>query len=880
MVRTWRYISTQDSLKSSVKVIANYLRQVSGTKRPMLAVDLETYRPDGNTKLIPKPVWNGHEFEGRIRTLQIGLDPTNPEWKIGDIQFIIDVDRLGEALVSAALKELIEGPTWLMQNGKYDLPFFAEFLKIKPRHVVDTMLISQCYWSGDRLNHSLGDNYENFIGRVAPGLFKRMARPMFWYWYKEKGWSKERFKDWYSIESENELFKMYKGFKSILQRETWKNANLSLKQLQYGADDVRLIFYLYNAQQEAILGWQRDYEQSLPIHKGLKPTINLELSIMPIYSKMERFGIKHDGKYHREYLIPLMDRKVERARRECAKFPELRKRRKKGENSLTFIHLDGEPKVNEGKWVKTLIQSIYPDIKELKVHKKKSGPSTLALVSWKDGPTRAELLPTARSILSADKGWKFRDDRTIHINTDEVKIALSKALGEKVLSRDEKYLKTLIDPKDPNNPKYGSLYAVLEYLKAFNYASKYGRGMLKYIRPNGYAYPNWNQLGSEHSEIVSGRSSVKDPPIMIMAAREQMYAQRGRKGILAAKLIRPMWVAEDDCTFVCADYSRIEPCYTAESTKDKTLCSVFLEGRDQHGLTAQYAWNALQELQGGELLEEPPTGGWLRDFGKLVNLGMTYGLSIPGLAGHLRFNLFGKMLPPTEEEAEAIWHGYWDLYSGVLEVIDKIEAKCTSKLRRAGSLAPFKGRKPFGVIRTARGRHRRFCLTPEQERAPNHVLHKDFEGWYCSNVLCNKEGDHCGHHATNKDKKKRGLRYHTRWSNFYSQRLRDVRLKAFNHTIQGTCADMLKLAELYLDRAIAKRGWDESKNHIKIVMHDELVVQCEVRYVKQMKRLVDKCMRRAATKFLKKIPVEVQIGVGKNWYEAGANAKGAKKKAA
>lgn len=854
--RTWRYVTTKDQLVQVRDILERYLMQRSGDVTPIFGVDLETFRPDGNQKLFPRAIFNGQEWEGRIRTLQIGLDPINPEWKIGGLQFLIDFQKLNEghddyyaeSLVKALLKPVLERAPWLMQNGKYDLPFFQEFLEITPPRVIDTMLISQTYWSGDRINHSLGDQYENFIGRTAPGLFRQIARPMFWYWYREEKWSNSKFRSWYEEETEFKLFELYRSFKHKMQKASWSSNVLTPRQLQYAADDVRLIFYLYECQKQASDRWIKQNERDFPLWKGLAPINRLELAIMPIYAKMERYGIRHDFDYHKNFLIPFLDRKVEETRRECVKFSLLRRRRKKGDNSLLFVNLDGDPKFDT-KPVKSLIKLLYPDIEDLHVNKKTKGAATEITVSWSNGPGRKELLPIPRSIMLRENGWRFRDDRTIAINTDEVRGALEKALEVEVPDRKEKNLMALIDPDDPANPKFNILYAVLHFLKAFNYSSKYGRGFFKFIRSNSYAHPNWNQLGSAHAEIVSGRSSANDPAIMTIAAREQLFAWYGRKGINAAKLFRPMWIADEGCEFVVADYSGIEPRYTAESTRDKILQSVFLKGKDQHGLTAQFAWNALQRAQGGtDFWKDPPTGGWQRDFGKIVNLGMTYGMGYRGLAEFMRWKLFGKMKPPTVEEAKVIWESYWELYSGVREAVDRLEAKLTAKLRRAGSLAPFKGRKPYAVAYTKMGRHRRFCLSPEQEKMPDHVLHEDFEGYWNG-------------------------RYYSRNYNPFHQKLRDIRLKAFNHTIQGTCADMLKLAELYVDRAITKKGWDESKNHIKIVMHDELVVQCESAYREQMIALVDRCMRRAAAKFLKKIPCDIHIGAGKNWYEAGNNAK-------
>lgn len=820
---TYRYIQTKQQLKDAVGVIRKYLQQRTGdNQKPMIAVDTETYRPqdllpmNGRKKknIIPRAVWNGSEWEGRVRTIQLGLDPTNPEWRIRDIQFIIDVKKLGEKLVAAALKPLLDKPSktvWLCQGGKYDIPFAQEFFNITPYHVVDTMLTSQVYWSGDRLSHDLGNQYENFFRKFGlTQLFEKLTG--------------------------GKTYEEYRDFKKKMQKAGWAEV-LTKRQLEYARDDVRILFYLRNAQTEAIERWEEKYERNFPACKGIRRTLKLEYAVLPIFAKMERYGIKIDRKYLTQYVIPLMDRKVEEAKRVCAQFKFLRKERVKGQNSLLFILRDREFDPDAPKFTKQLLTRLYPDLEKLSVKKSSKGRDVCVTVSWSNGPDRRELLPTVRATLRPEAGWRFSDDRVINMRSSKVlKERLSAALGEEVTSTREKYLKSLIDPHDPGNKKYDIIYAVLDYVKAANYASKYGRGLLEQTRANDYAYPSWNQLGSEHSEIVSGRSSVNGPPIHQMSSRAQLYAWRGKKGIASKKLIRRCFIAEDGCVFIVADYSGIEPRLTAEITADKLLRRIFLKGGDQHAETAKFVLD-LDEL--------PKKGDDDRDLlGKEINLGMTYGMALKGLHAHLVFKLFGKRIPPTLEEVKEIWTKYWELYSGVRKYIDRVEAKVTKRLRKLGSLAPFKGRKEFGVAHTMRGRHRRFCISPEQETMSDEKLDADYDptgsGWYF---------------------------------NQFKRRLGGVRLKAFNHEIQGTAADMLKLAEVYVDREIEKRGWDPSLNHIKIVMHDELVVQAEAQHADAMQKLVEVCMRRAAAQFLKVIPCEIHIGQGINWYEAGKQAE-------
>jgi DNA polymerase-1 len=90
--------------------------------------------------------------------------------------------------------------------------------------------------------------------------------------------------------------------------------------------------------------------------------------------------------------------------------------------------------------------------------------------------------------------------------------------------------------------------------------------------------------------------------------------------------------------------------------------------------------------------------------------------------------------------------------------------------------------------------------------------------------------------------------------------------QAINMPIQGTAADMIKLAMIGIDAAL--RDFERrSPHHSKMLLqvHDELVFEVPEGEVEQMKALVVEKMRNALTL---NVPVEVDVGVGSNWLEA------------
>ncbi|MBI3577872.1 MAG: DNA polymerase I, partial [Ignavibacteriales bacterium] len=86
--------------------------------------------------------------------------------------------------------------------------------------------------------------------------------------------------------------------------------------------------------------------------------------------------------------------------------------------------------------------------------------------------------------------------------------------------------------------------------------------------------------------------------------------------------------------------------------------------------------------------------------------------------------------------------------------------------------------------------------------------------------------------------------------------------QAINMPIQGTAADMIKLAMVRIDAAMMKA---KQKSSMLLQVHDELVFEIQKSEEEKMRSLVEKNMRDALKL---SVPVEVEIGVGKNWLEA------------
>jgi DNA polymerase-1 len=87
---------------------------------------------------------------------------------------------------------------------------------------------------------------------------------------------------------------------------------------------------------------------------------------------------------------------------------------------------------------------------------------------------------------------------------------------------------------------------------------------------------------------------------------------------------------------------------------------------------------------------------------------------------------------------------------------------------------------------------------------------------------------------------------------------------AINSPIQGSAADMIKLAMIKIHQEMKKQVW-ESKMILQV--HDELVFDAVESELPALKELILACMT-TAMELPNGVPVEAEIGQGKNWLEA------------
>ena len=85
---------------------------------------------------------------------------------------------------------------------------------------------------------------------------------------------------------------------------------------------------------------------------------------------------------------------------------------------------------------------------------------------------------------------------------------------------------------------------------------------------------------------------------------------------------------------------------------------------------------------------------------------------------------------------------------------------------------------------------------------------------------------------------------------------------AVNTPVQGSAADLIKLAMIKLSEKLLQGGFDA---RILMQVHDELVLECHKTQVTEVKKIIQEAMETAMDIG---VPLKVAIGVGSNWLEA------------
>ncbi|HEY8212249.1 MAG TPA: DNA polymerase I [Myxococcaceae bacterium] len=301
--------------------------------------------------------------------------------------------------------------------------------------------------------------------------------------------------------------------------------------------------------------------------------------------------------------------------------------------------------------------------------------------------------------------------------------------------------------------------AVIEYRMLSKLKSTYLDTLPELVAHDGRLHTTFHQAAA-----ATGRLSSTDPNLQNIPIRTDL-----------GKEIRRAFVADDGAVLISADYSQIELRILAHVAQDPALVEAFSKDEDVHTRTASEVFG----VPPGEVTDN------MRRAAKMVNYGISYGLSPHGLATRLDI--------PTEE-ARSIIERYFARYAGIKRYLDETVTFAHQK----GYVETLFGRRRYMPDIASRNRN----VAQAAERA------------------------------------------------------------AINMPIQGTAADLIKMAMLKVDVELASRF---PKAAMLLQVHDELLLEAPEGEAAGVSALVQGLMSQVVGL---RVPLVVEVGHGRSWADA------------
>jgi DNA polymerase-1 len=338
--------------------------------------------------------------------------------------------------------------------------------------------------------------------------------------------------------------------------------------------------------------------------------------------------------------------------------------------------------------------------------------------------------------------------------------------GKLALMKDAKKTKTGQYATDEQTltalaPLHPIVAEILQHREASKLLSTYISALPAAIAPDGRIHTTFNQLATTTGRLNSQDPNLQNIPIRTATGRE----------------IRRAFVPRDDeHRLLSADYSQVELRILAALTQDPGLLEALASGEDIHRATAAKVFG----LPLDQVTKDQ------RNQAKMVNYGISYGISAFGLAQRLGI---------PRGEARLLIDGYFAQYPGIRNYMTETVERARSK----------------GYVETITGRRR---YLPDL-RSANAAVRAGAER------------------------------------------------NAINMPIQGSSADLLKLAMVKIARVAREEKW---RTKLLLTVHDELVFDLYRPEEKRVVEAVRDAMKHALPEL--KVPILVETGVGAHWLEA------------
>ena len=215
-------------------------------------------------------------------------------------------------------------------------------------------------------------------------------------------------------------------------------------------------------------------------------------------------------------------------------------------------------------------------------------------------------------------------------------VVLFEKLGLPVIKKTKTGYSTNAEVLEKLRDKHEIIDKITEYRQIVKLNSTYVEGLLKIINPKtGRIHSSFNQTITTTGRISSTEPNMQNIPVKTEMGRD----------------IRKVFVADNNCKLVDADYSQVELRVLAHMSGDENMIDAFKHGEDIHSKTASQIFDVdIKDVTSKQRIEA-----------KAINFGIIYGKTDFGLSQDLNIPV------PT---AKAYIESYFSKYPKIKEFMD------------------------------------------------------------------------------------------------------------------------------------------------------------------------------------------------------------------
>ena len=390
---------------------------------------------------------------------------------------------------------------------------------------------------------------------------------------------------------------------------------------------------------------------------------------------------------------------------------------------------------------------------------------------------------------------------------------------------------------------------ILEYRGMSKLLSTYIEAIPNHIaKKDGKLHANFNQYGAK-----TGRFSSSDPNLQNIPSKTKKLSDG--TVIDAGHDIRQMFIAGEGNVIIGGDFSQQEPRCLAHMSQDENMINAYLHGKDLYATIASKLYNKpyeeCKEFRPDGTVN--PEGKQRRSSVKPILLGIMYGRGVNSIAEQMNI---------TKEEAQQVINDFYKQFPKVKEFVEFAQENART----------------YGFVETAWGRKRRLPnmqLDPIEITIENPNLISTFnpldfsctentevsdEVYYKYLRLMNRA---YGREAKEKVKQQAKAEGYKLVDN--GGYIADAQRQCVNSIIQGSAADMTKIAMIQIHRNKRLR---ELGYKLIIPVHDEVLGVCPKENAKEVRDILEYIMVHVVDgKF--EIPMKTDIECTYRWYGEG-----------